>query len=741
MRRQKQQKSRKQQSANDLRHSGLRFFNRGNYDQAISQWERALSKQPLPDDAIRLSEAYFRRACQQPATALADLEKAHHYQPDSIRIQYHLGLVAHHHGDLETAVALYQAVRQSNNLYTQRTNYPLALALLQQGEAIVQTAVWPQLSPAEQALLQAAQTFQRRPYQVGDNAAPLWLGLAALDEGQLTEAQAYLTQSCNAADSAALSHNYLGVIAAAQENWPAATKHWMAAQTASFHSTILQHNLGELYHRLAEDKMGDMQVAAALAAATEAARFKTNDKSLNDLIAHAHAHLGHQAAAQNKWETAYDHWKTAIDSGGKTFRLVCNMALACEQLEIWEEAAELWRDAMRRRPRSSDHPDAVSDAEVSRLWQRTAEAYVKAGEYEEAVTVYKTAVKWQPDNLPLRIAYVDQLQDNGSFQAAVNELERILDQHKDYVPALIRMGEALSQSDYWYHSNGAPHYWKRALELEPDNALVKQHLADFYVERAEGWLQWNSYYEEAIESYQEALVYQPQNSNIMVEIGRCYLFMTQEQTAVDCFTQAVQTAPTHLDTHTQIIMCWLEVNAHDKAWAALQSAELLVPTIPYHFYIDLAMVPLYQQDEETAKVYLDRAIAKAPAGEPVLVAIGEMAAGVPEAHDVARTYLENGIRENQSPGQAHLMLGVIAAQTGDMSTAKKQWRKAATIARQTKDEALATRIEHAQTIFDNPMNALLQMLGTRLGMDPAELLDKMPFGFDDFDEEDDDFYF
>lgn len=167
----------------------------------------------------------------------------------------------------------------------------------------------------------------------------------------------------------------------------------------------------------------------------------------------------------------------------------------------------------------------MSDEQVARLWQRTAEAYARAGDFEEAAYVYNLAVKWQPENLTIRLARTESLLTDGRFQAAENELERILKRDPDYIPALLLRGEVEAQCGWgWFSADRAAGYWERVLELDPDNEEAQQRLVDLYVDQAEEATRWGFYQLEVIISlYERALSYRPGDGRIKAQIARTFL--------------------------------------------------------------------------------------------------------------------------------------------------------------------------------------------------------------------------
>jgi len=693
-----------------------------------------------------LAEAYFRRGLKhlygktrQAQAGLDDLKQAVELQPDDPRYIYHMGLAAHRQGDLEEAIRAYRKALGQGEEFASRAAYPLALALFQSGEDPTAAPEWSALSATEQAMLSQADVFRRRPYTLPPNAPPLWRGMAALDEGDrelaLSTLDDVLQNSTHPVEQR-MAHYYLGVLAAQDEDWDTARRHWNAARAAGFMAPRLTDNLGKVYHRLAEERLMDKDAQGALEAATEALRHKPDDNRLAELVSNAHQHLAHEAASADQWATALEHWKAADEAEGGSFRLAYNLALAHERAEEFLIAGEKWREALRRRPRRDDHPDAIDDEQVAQLWRRAAEAYSRAGEYDEAVHVYRQAVKWNPANVETRLTLVEALLANGQVQAAQNELDRILERDPDNIPALLRQGEVIVASGGWWWWNSPTSCWEKVLQLEPDHPTALQLLADFYQDQAESELSWGNY-AGAVEMYQQALEYQPKNSSILAALGGCYLRMDKQANAQYYMAQALSDEQKDLNVYNEIIHAWLDVDEPDQAFAVMEQAEAAVDTIPSAFYIAQAYYCLPHRSE-LARPWLERAIEKALPGEPIFMAIGEMAFSA-QAWEIAQEYLERAIAADQETGQAHLLLGVLATQSDDHRAADKHWKKAESIARRKQDEELMERVEMTRILFTGPPG--LARILMDLGGGP---FDGSPFAepdyFYDEDEDDDDFF-
>jgi tetratricopeptide (TPR) repeat protein len=747
-------KSRRQharQSSSALLQNGLKAFRGGDYDGAIEMWERAGQQTPQMRPTSALAQVYFRRGLKriygQPSDltgGIDDLSRAVGLLPDDPGYTYHLGLAAHRLGELGRAIPAYRAARKGGGEFANRAAYPLALALSQQGQEPSDDPVWSALSAEEQAMLCQSNAFRRRPYTLSPDAPPLWRGLASLDAGDHERARALLDEALQCPTGPVeegMAHYYLGVLAAWGEDWDAARQHWNRARSSGLTLPRLEDAMGEVYHRLAEDRLESGDAESALAAGMEAVRHKPDDKRLGELTSQAHQRLAYEAASAGQWMDATQHWEAADHAEGGSFRLAYNLALAYERAEDFVAAGEKWREALRRRPRRDDHPDAIDDEQVSQLWRRAAEAYGKAGEYDEAVRVYRQAVKWNPDHVDTRMALAEMLLANGQPQAAENELGRILERDPDNIPALLRRGEAIAASGSWWWGNSPVSCWERVLELEPDNATARQLLADFYQDQADYHLSWAGY-ERAAEMYRQALEYQPGSGRILAALGGCHLRMNEQAVAQDYFEQALAAAPEDLSVYDQVIHAWLDVGQPDQAWEVMAKAEAAIETIPYDFYIHQAYYCI-QQGGDLARPWLARAVEKAPPGEPAFMVIGEMAVTT-RVWDIAREYLEQAVAAGQVVGQAHLMLGIVDAQEGDLGAAKKHWAEAEQIARRERDQDLLERAQMARVLFSGPpglASLLMSLSGGPFGpsfpdfYDEDEDGDLFFFGEDDDDDE------
>ncbi|MFW6136329.1 MAG: tetratricopeptide repeat protein, partial [Chloroflexota bacterium] len=461
----------------------------------------------------------------------------------------------------------------------------------------------------------------------------------------------------------------------------------------------------------------------------------------------AHYYQGVLAAQHEDWEAALHAWNAARAAGLTMERLEEDLQEGChrlaeERLERGDVEGALLagEEALRH---GSTYPSL--EALVSHAHQRLAHRAVSEGRWAEARRHWEKADT--VDDGSFRLAFNlalahERAEDflaagerwrealllNDQPEAAANELERILDRDPDNIPALLRMGEVIYSSWQWWMGDPV-RYWERVLKLDPGNAAARQLLTDYYQDQAENALRWGDP-ARALWMYEQALGYSPGNARVSAAIGALHVRLDELDEARPHIERALGDASDDLRVYEQILRAWLDVENLDEAWRVMEQAEATIDPIPHEFYISQASYCIDHVDR-AVPLWLDRAVDQAPPDAAVFEAIGEMAA-MNQAFDLARHYLERAIESNQDPGQAHLVLGLVALQEGNTARAEMHWSDALKIARQTHDEALLEHVEQARVLFQLPPELLdlIERFGPEAFMD-GSLPD---FLYDELDE-------
>ena len=706
---------------------GETAFQQQDYRQAIDLWEQASHKpNASPSLPAALAEAYFRRAMEQPTSGLADLQQAVKLAPKDPRYAYHLALTRHRAGELDQAEAIYRRLLEQSPPY-QRAAVPLVQLLIEQKRPLSKEPAWNLLSPAEQTQLAAAEALVKKKEastlrRLAETPLdPLWRGLIAIALKDGACAGQNLEKAIEADTLAdqplGVAHYYLGVLAGEAGQHTEALSQWQSARSRGLNTGHLRQNLTSLAHHLATE--------AQQAGRTERAVELLEQYCSPDLLHQSELgqrlnwELAYQSAQKGDWKTALHRWQAAEAGGDDSRRLLFNLALAYQKTEQYQEAAEHWRTVLRRRPRKADDPDALNDKQVALVWQNVAENYSRAGDYEEAVKTFKNAVKWAPDNIDLRLKLVEAYQVEGRWQAAENEINRVLDKDPDHVPALTLLAESYSHD---YFPERGREIWQRILTLEPNNPVARQQLAYTYERQGITYASWGNL-ATAIEIFKEGLEYTPNSQRLLSLVGSAYADKKELEQARHYFEQARVINPNDLSTLYSIYGTWLEFGSSPDLHQAFEHIKAVTTPIPGAFFLDLyEMCDDLGQRAEAQKV-LEYAEKHYPNDETVQLGVavaylnqGQDSKGI----SILRAILKNNPRN----AEANLHLGIAYFNLDQTRLAKRYWSRAESHARKDNNFLLLHRIQIVKDdlLHDippprNPMDMLMNM--------PPEILDEL----------------
>jgi tetratricopeptide (TPR) repeat protein len=503
-----------------------------------------------------VAEVHFRLAAatQDANQRLQHLDAALVEAPEQGRLHYHRGLTLWRMAKVRDATAAFE---QAAKLEPNRSGLPFLRQLCRL--AVGEPAATEGLSPAEANTIQFLHAVrERRNGQLPSLSQPV------LGDSSLWTALVEMMASANAAPPLLLPASpsngvlaptnpivryYQGVAALRKGDFAAAQEAWSSARhglARPWHVDNLTNLNRDQAAQLAQQ--GRWEEVATLYHSTIAGQAVSSiDNVFSEAAGLAFFHLGYQAAQKEEWEPANEHWQlAALLTPGR--QLAQNLALAAEARGDWFEAAEAWREMIRRRPRKASHPDYLSDGQVAAIWRHIANCYLQVDEIEEMITCLKTAIKYAPEDLELRINLVDALHSEDRVEAAENELDRILEVNADHVPALVR--QALLYTGRW--DRDPKPVWERVLDLEPGNADAKQALAMIYLGMATGdnslysWRgNWNVLTSQAgLKILQTGLERLPGDPLLLQGLGTLYQRLNQNDQARTSYRAALEAALT-----------------------------------------------------------------------------------------------------------------------------------------------------------------------------------------------------
>ncbi len=699
---------------------GRQAFHQGDYDQAIASWEAAYQKTPSPKLAAALAEVYFRRGLVrfyqnlQQDSGLRDLDRAAKLAPNDPRYAYHLGLAHHRLGDLDAARTAYHLALEADPSF-HRAAELYVLLLMEQGQDPTQSAAWRALPLKRQRALRPVVDLvlgraTAAPPPTGAGPARLWQGLAAFQAGD--EQARELLQPIAQAESQpepvrAVAAYALGLDALRRDRPQEALSHWEAARQLGLNTPAFRHNLGLLYHRLAEQAAAEGRWSEAASLTESALDLRPDDRSLKKLHLAALQHSGYAEAQAGRWDQALACWQEAREQGENSRALIQNLALAYEKTEQYREAAELWRQVVRRRPRKKDAPDALTPQQVAQLWGHVAECYGRAGDVAEAITTLRNAIKNDPANTDLRLELADALAAQGRLEAARNEIDRILKREPNHIEALVRAARLDEETRPWwfiFSPGAAQRSWKRILKIDPDHLEARERLSELLYQEGEQTRRAGKF-KKALKLYRQALEYTPDQPILYLAVADCLFHLKKPQEARREMERAFALDPTDLHVYQVAVdYCHLTGRPDDAEWVLAQAEEQAGP-LPTDFYLGLASRCLRRQKPEQSEEYLRRAEEQAGDDADALIEIGGFYLNHNQV-DKATSFFERALRLDPDNGWANYHVGAGYAFAGERREANRYWRKARRIARKTGDQELLEAIEETRNRLNSPFGML-----------------------------------
>jgi tetratricopeptide (TPR) repeat protein len=675
-----------------------------------------------------LAEVHFRAAAgmTEAVSRLEHLDKALGYAPGLGKLHYYRGLALWQLDRLSEAIpeldAAFEAeperpwlayLRQlarlaggqpwkADKLPAAEANTLLVVAQLLRAkttEPVVAALPGPTLGKGS-ALWQALLEMRRDA-----SAAPVELLHQATTENTRRPVQAILLY-------------YLGVAAARAGATGEASSAWVKARSVGLETPWLRQNQTVfLQERAIEDTLtGRWQ---EFLDAVRQVPLPPGDPLLAELVGIAHYHAGYAAAQTGRWRVAAEHWRQAQELHGSR-NVAQNLALAEEKLGHWKQAADAWREMIRRRPRKPEHADYLSDAQVAFIWDHIAECYDRAGVTGEALVTLKNAAKYAPDSVDRRLKVVDALVGDERDEAAINELQRILDpQHED---ALMRLGALYKQS---WRQDPMP-IWRRVLETNPASTEAREELAEAYLAQVAPkfgqpqrfMLYGPSTPRETVSLLERALKEVPGHPKLLYQMGFELMEMGKKKEGLPLLIEAYDAAPTDAGVVGNVFHELLHAQASDEVTKRLPEVRQ-IPGLRPAFWIQQGESVLEcKLGEDWAERFFNEALQLV--GRPwvddtwagIMLQIVETADGT-EAKDLAATYAERVAAEAPASGaREYLEARRIFEHKHDAKAALKLLREAQQAARAAKDQGVLLMAEAIEA----------QLSGRGL---PKELLDML----------------
>jgi tetratricopeptide (TPR) repeat protein len=183
--------------------------------------------------------------------------------------------------------------------------------------------------------------------------------------------------------------------------------------------------------------------------------------------------LGVMYALSNRLELARKSFEEAVKINPAYTDAALNLAVTLNDLGRYDEAKQVYRNAMARSKTDSTQADKFVRGKIANMHASVGAAYAGAAMWAEAITEYRKALELCPTFNDLRTRLAAVMRDSGDLAGAERELVAVRDGNGRYVPGRIALGLTLFMQG---KRAEAEKEWAEVLALEPANKQAKFYL-------------------------------------------------------------------------------------------------------------------------------------------------------------------------------------------------------------------------------------------------------------------------
>lgn len=750
--------------------NGLAALRHNHLDEALTNFQK-LTAQDFPNLPNALAEVYFRKALNttDDFQQLEHLQAALRQTPKDGRLYYHQGRCYQRLGNRKSAESAYATAQELG--YTRpgvgllralltllkKPNTTLEkLAELTPEERTQLTPLSLLLRKQPQSLLQAPEASWFAGYKTAFKAEAIttfWQGLAHYANHDLATAANILNGIAPLALPAAMDAIralYLGQTQLALGEPAQAQTTWQSALQRATKAHLPHRLIERLQEALIQTRLPNLrallaagQWAEALRAADAALTEAPKDFRLLNTKLQALDQLAQVALAQGQWTAALPHLEAMRDLienalvPGTHIPIARNLAIVYEALERWADAADAWhwvlemlptREAKRKKAAAAAPEEAPPAAPFGlplaeyRQWvrRRLLLNYQRAGDPGQAITLYKQAIKAEPDDLELRFELANALLANDQELAARNELNRILERNPQHHTARIKLAEVHMQRNDWVQAEALI---DQVLATAPGNLEAQQTKVEMLRERGHTMLDWGAP-EEAKRMFTQAVALAPQDMELHISLGDVELKLDHPEAAQSQFETVL--GFNKVAGYIAVFESWVWHKDETKAREVLARAETAGLTSPafyaqaaaacYDMTHDADAMPfasffgLKPRKKKTqteidhwsqwGAALLKQAETASPNPTEALQAIvAQLAQRHPQ---LALTYIERLVALKPNDPQVLLELALLQAMNNQRRPAKDTLKKALKLARASGNTLLLEELEKLEEALDMP---------------------------------------
>ena len=391
-------------------------------------------------------------------------------------------------------------------------------------------------------------------------------GLAALNRGDLPDAEAKFTAVTRLVPTIAQGHSALGAVLLREGRREEGTRELERAVQLKPGDTEAQTSLALVYAQ-----NGQSAKALPLFTSMETAA-KTQGRALTTSVLLEYAKA---LAAAGRLSAALTRMNEAVTREPQNAEMRDELGSLYAQQRDWTHAEREFTDAIRLKDhlaiahlhlgyvyQAEQNPRAVDE------WTRAADlaptdatlvlmagkAIAEAGQDDRAAPVLERAVAFAPKSTDAKYQYALVLQRVNRVQEAIELLRQVVDAEPKNADALINLGMALSQA---HEAKDALPFLQQAIALRPDDVTAHQDLAAAYIQINQ--------IGDAVEQLKAALKSSPDAPQLHYDLGVAYKLEDDAADAIPELEAAEKLNPSGYEPPFALGLLYMQVARYAEA--------------------------------------------------------------------------------------------------------------------------------------------------------------------------------
>lgn len=198
-----------------------------------------------------------------------------------------------------------------------------------------------------------------------------------------------------------------------------------------------------------------------------------------DSFADVYNSLGMIFFLEDDPEASIKYYKKAIEINPAYSEALMNLVVVMHHVGNMSDA-EIYMKQLKQIKEVEGTADRHCVGKLANKHAELGEMYKTLLMYDGAIEEYRKALELSPEFPDIRLSYAIILRDAGKVEDAIYELDKILINKPDFVPAYVHLGTCYYKMGYIGFAIKA---WKKGFELDPNNKKLQSFL--FVLENAE----------------------------------------------------------------------------------------------------------------------------------------------------------------------------------------------------------------------------------------------------------------